>query len=215
MSLSETHNIAHTVRCKLQLAVDRPDRNLRFILGHAFTLDNIRVQLAQVDHIVDLESESEEENEDLDGRATQSARGLNFHWSANGPVARKPRRSPPPEMFSDSDSSLDEDGDEKHEDDEERDLHLERFGPAVRLPPKVIDGDGKDDELAVPSGIPSKEEIELLTQGEGNAELVVMYQAVAECICRRREAPKVEKAWDVPQNLGEDTYRLAIIQVAA
>src|ERR1700761_2111527 len=49
MHRHEAYSLAHTVRCKLQLAANRPDRNLRFILGHAFTLDKLNLRLAEIE----------------------------------------------------------------------------------------------------------------------------------------------------------------------
>lgn len=45
-----TYRVAHSARCKLQLAADRPDRNLRFVLGHAFTLDNLLLRIVEIEN---------------------------------------------------------------------------------------------------------------------------------------------------------------------
>ncbi|RMZ83119.1 hypothetical protein DV738_g1261, partial [Chaetothyriales sp. CBS 135597] len=49
-SQRDTYRIAHTARCKLQLAANRPDRDLRFILGHAFTLDNLLLRIVEIEN---------------------------------------------------------------------------------------------------------------------------------------------------------------------
>ncbi|KAK0099488.1 hypothetical protein ONS95_004696 [Cadophora gregata] len=63
MSVRETYKIAHTARCKLQMAADRPDRDLRFILGHAFTLDKLRLRIAEIEVSGSSDSDSEPEDE--------------------------------------------------------------------------------------------------------------------------------------------------------
>ncbi|EHY54644.1 hypothetical protein ABEF92_002842 [Exophiala dermatitidis] len=47
---STTYTLAHTAQCKLKLAANRPDRNLRFVLGHAFTLDNLMLRIVEIEN---------------------------------------------------------------------------------------------------------------------------------------------------------------------
>ncbi|ETI28315.1 hypothetical protein G647_00764 [Cladophialophora carrionii CBS 160.54] len=47
---SSTYTLAHTAQCKLKLAANRPDRNLRFVLGHAFTLDNLMLRIVEIEN---------------------------------------------------------------------------------------------------------------------------------------------------------------------
>jgi hypothetical protein len=213
MSARDAYKIAHTARCKLQIAADRPDRNLRFILGHAFTLDKMRLQIAQIEEAMESESESDE-----DQIPTTTTPGVvSFPKSTNCSVtpARHGRRSPPPErsgQLSDSDSSHDED----EEDEEGGELRLERFGSAAGLPPRMVDDEGSDEEeeLTTPPGSPSKEELRQLTQSSGNDQLTDMYQSVAGCPCQNHAQPKAEKMWDIPKGTGIDAPRLAVVQVA-
>ncbi|KIN07877.1 hypothetical protein OIDMADRAFT_16368 [Oidiodendron maius Zn] len=216
MSIHETYRIAHTARCKLQIAADRPDRNLRFILGHAFTLDNLRLQIAQIEQAIDSDSESDEDEPDIPSAPSPGV--VSFPKSTNRPVtSSQRRRSPPPHRpagLSDSDSSQDED--DEYEDDAAEDLRLERFGSAAGLPPRMIDDEGSDeeDELTSPPGTPSQDELRQLTQGGGNDGLTDMYQSVAGCPCQKHSLPTVEKMWDIPQRPEKDAPRLAIVQVA-
>jgi hypothetical protein len=212
MSARDAYKIAHTARCKLQMAADRPDRNLRFILGHAFTLDKMRLQIAQIEEAMESESESDEDQIP----AAPSPGVVSFPKSTNHPVtARHGRRSPPPErlaQLSDSDSSQDED----EGDEEEGELRLERFGSAAGQPPRMVDDEGSDeeDELTTPPGSPSKEELRQLTQSSGNHQLTDMYQSVAGCPCQNHAQPKAEKMWDIPKGTEMDAPRLAVVQVA-
>lgn len=213
MSAREAYKIAHTARCKLQIAADRPDRNLRFILGHAFTLDKMRLQIAQIEDAIESDSESDDDQMP----AAPSPGVVSFPRSTNRPVTstRHGRRSPPPERpdeLSDSDSSRDEDD----EDGEDGELRLERFGSAAGQPPRMVNDDGSDeeDELTTPPGSPSKEELRQLTQSSGNDQLTDMYQSVARCPCQNHAPPTVEKMWDIPQGPEKDAPRLAVVQVA-
>ena len=45
-----TYKVAHSAQCKLNLAANRPDRNLRFVLGHAFTLDKVLLRIVEIEN---------------------------------------------------------------------------------------------------------------------------------------------------------------------
>ncbi|OQV03170.1 hypothetical protein CLAIMM_08249 [Cladophialophora immunda] len=50
LTTTTTYTLAHTAQCKLKIAANRPDRNLRFVLGHAFTLDNLMVRIVEIEN---------------------------------------------------------------------------------------------------------------------------------------------------------------------
>jgi hypothetical protein len=50
LTTTTTYTLAHTAQCKLKLAANRPDRNLRFVLGHAFTLDNLMLRIVEIEN---------------------------------------------------------------------------------------------------------------------------------------------------------------------
>ncbi|KIW15302.1 hypothetical protein PV08_05347 [Exophiala spinifera] len=50
VNTSTTYTLAHTAQCKLRLAAKRTDRDLRFILGHAFTLDNLMLRIVEIEN---------------------------------------------------------------------------------------------------------------------------------------------------------------------
>ncbi|EXJ85566.1 hypothetical protein A1O1_05930 [Capronia coronata CBS 617.96] len=50
LSPTTAYTLAHTAQCKLKLAANRPDRNLRFVLGHAFTLDNLMLRIVEIEN---------------------------------------------------------------------------------------------------------------------------------------------------------------------
>lgn len=229
MSSLETLSLAHTARCKLQLAADRPDRNLRFILGHAFTLDKLRLRLAEIE----IEEDSEED-EYADDRAAPTERRVSFHASNRHSAGAGRKPSPPPDPIahldaSSSDSSDGDEYDEVEEEEEEEDgsggLSLRRFESGAAQPPRMIDDEegssGDEDEVepkSPPSMLPSDADLKLITEGAGNKELVDAYQHVAGCPCHgERGAPAVSNVWEVPRNssMGSHGPRVAVVQVEA
>ena len=48
-TINETYTLAHTAQCKLKLAANRPDRNLRFLIGHAFTYDKLMLKIVEIE----------------------------------------------------------------------------------------------------------------------------------------------------------------------
>lgn len=218
----ETIKLAHTARCKLQLAADRPDRNLRFILGHAFTLDKLRLRIAEIQ--TEIDDDEEEKSIEQPTAPREGARRVSFQGNAitaNGVKGRQ--RSPPPDQFAniedgdtDSDSGdLDGEEDEEARDD---DLSLRRFGSASAQPPQMVEDDSssEEDENEPKSPPPmTEEELMEVTGGVGNEDMAKAYNKVAGCPCHGHNAPKVDQVWEVPRKTGEHGARLAVVQVAA
>jgi hypothetical protein len=50
LSTKQTYSVAHSAQCKLNLAANRPDRNLRYVLGHAFTLDKVLLRIVEIEN---------------------------------------------------------------------------------------------------------------------------------------------------------------------
>jgi len=63
-----TYTLAHTAQCKLKLAADRPDRNLRFVLGHAFILDNLMLRICEIENET-VKPSFEDKSKDVDDAA--------------------------------------------------------------------------------------------------------------------------------------------------
>ena len=94
-----TYQVAHSAQCKLNLAANRPDRNLRFVLGHAFTLDKVLLRIVEIESQSakdELDNEkpdrhkSEIEEED-DARAGIGG-GAGVRVGETGSLARPQRR---------------------------------------------------------------------------------------------------------------------------
>lgn len=84
LTSSTTYTLAHTAQCKLKLAANRPDRNLRFVLGHAFTLDNLMLR------IVEIENQSAK-SQFQEGKAPSDHGGdVHYDCTAAKPVTPEP-----------------------------------------------------------------------------------------------------------------------------
>ena len=219
MSATETYTLAHTARCKLQLAADRPDRNLRFILGHAFTLDKLRLRIAEIE--TDMEEEEDQRDEMSEPLAAPRERRVSFGRNTRPTKPIDRRRSPPPDQFADlpdTDSDSSEGDDDIEEDDEEDGgLSLQRFESGSARQPQMIDDDGSDEEeeLKSPPPMPSEDELRLITGGEDDEELSEAYGHVAGCPCHGQQGPQASHVWEVPHKPGHEGPRYAIVAVDA
>lgn len=220
MSFTQTYSLAHTARCKLQLAADRPDRDLRFILGHAFTLDNLRLRLAEI------ETEGRDSDEGSEEHSPTPERHVSFHSNSNRHVATyDQRRSPPPDQLhdlEDEDSESSEEEEDEEEDDEEEvgdDLLLRRFESAAAKPTRAIGDDEQcqpnEEERRQSLPMPSEDELKMITSGAGNTELADLYQRVVGCPCHGEKGPIVSNVWEIPQKPGYHGPRVTVVEVNA
>ena len=222
MSATETLRIAHSARCKLQMAVDRPDRNFRFILGHALTLDKAMLRIAEI-HIDSSDDGDEEGVADQEPRGPQGRR-ISFSTSskarhrAAADATNERKRSPPPHPGGDEDDDeYEEDAIEDDVDDD--DLSLQRFPSASAQPPRRMDDDEgieiEDEEQPLEHGLPSEDDLKTIMGGQDDEEMANMYNGIIHCPCNKahEKAPKVEKLWDMPQKGGQG--RIAVVQVQA
>lgn len=223
MSAAEAYTLAHTARCKLQMAADYPDRNLRFILGHAFTLDKLRLRIAEIE--MDMEDENDlvdELSEPLDAPKPESR--VSFKHNSARPSSTNRARSPPPADPSDgSDGEEEEEDDDDMEIDDEDDegLSLQRFESGSARQPQMIDDKGEEEEeeeLKTPP-MPSEDELRTITGGEGDEGLAEAYKRVAGCPCHGQKGPHASHVWELPQQPGEQEMqhgvRYAVVAVDA
>lgn len=217
MSLKETLSLAHTAQCKLHIAANRPDRNLRFVLGHALTLDTLSLRLMQI------------EEEQAIVEQPKHATGIKFKAAGNGTSGR--RRSPPPSRLSHAvDPDEEEDGeddygvdDDDESDDEQDELALTRFpsgsARAPQPPPLVPSDDDSDEEDEPPSPPPlTDEELRRIVNSkgsDGDVLLTSLYKGIKGCRCHGQTdtAPNVEQLWEVPAQDNKGP-RFAVAQIA-
>jgi len=195
------------------MAADAPDRDLRFILGHAFTLDKIRLRLLEIE--TDSNSSDEEDTQEA-----TTERRVSFRGNSPRPAAADRKRSPPPDQFANLDDTDSEEEEEIEEDDEEEGgLSLRRFASATAKPPQMIDDDSSSSDEDEPRSPPpmTEEELKLITGGVSDAEMKASYNHVRGCPCHghHNDAPEVENVWEVPQKAGYTGPRVAVVQVTA
>ncbi|RVX70051.1 hypothetical protein B0A52_06223 [Exophiala mesophila] len=87
LNTSSTYSLAHTAQCKLHLSAKRGDRDLRFVLGHAFTLDNLMLR------IVEIENRSAK-SDFIEGKAPSE--DGNPHYDCTAPKPPAPETKPTP-----------------------------------------------------------------------------------------------------------------------
>lgn len=200
MSLKEAYTLAHTAQCRLNIEASRPDRNLRFVVGHLMHYESLRLRIVEIEHDI-----------------TQSQRHKAVQFNSNGHVdhrlQHKPstgqlgRRSPPPPPTTYDDSSDEEDFPEDFLDDEDAgELSLERFpsGSARPQPPPELEPDDPDDSDDDYDGPVSPEDVDQETlercmKGEGDELMATMYEGVRKCVCHgKNDAPQIERIWHLP-----------------
>ncbi|KAL5374943.1 hypothetical protein DPSP01_011527 [Paraphaeosphaeria sporulosa] len=216
-SLRETLSIAHTAECKLHLAVNRPDRDLRFMLGHALTLDSVSLRLVEI------------EKEVATIQQPSHATGIKFQAANNCPTKRK--TSPPPNRLSEMHASDEDEEDEEEDDyissdDDQDELSLMRFPSGSAKPPQeppdlVPSEEDSSDEEGPPSPeLPSEDMLRDIMKGDGDEGLMNAYAGVKKCPCHghHEDAPKIQRMWEIPTREGEqraDGVRMAVAEVAA
>ncbi|KAF2096174.1 hypothetical protein NA57DRAFT_59231 [Rhizodiscina lignyota] len=241
-SLRETMSLAHTAQCKLHLAATRPDRNLRFVLGHALTLDNLTLRLVEI------------EEETAAVHKPKHASGIKFKAAGTGSTTRK--RSPPPSRLCaiDPDEVEEDDEDDEPEDDPEHfssdsdqdELALTRFpsgatkptrqpAPQIGTEPPPLDpsddsSSSDEDEPPVQAAAPSlpprkqpdEATLRAMTKGDSDELLVNLYNSIKKCPCHghKENAPEVTNLWAIPEEDedGEkraDGIRIAVAEIKA
>ena len=221
----ETLHLAHTARCKLQMAADRPERSFRFILGHALTLDKVLLRVAEIESTGD---DGWNQNRERDVKEPEEG-----HIRFTGPMKergigsqRTQRRSPPapstpqPRLNVDDVDVEDLENDDEEEEEEEDGGALKRFPSATEAPPRKVtqgedegigDMDSRTDEFEW-----SEERLKELTGKHGNSELVDAYNHIAGCPCHGQKAPFADNVWEIPSKTnGQNGRRVAIMRVQA
>jgi hypothetical protein len=207
MSLKETYSVAHTARCKLHLAVSRPDRDLRFLVGHAMLLDDLNLRIIEIEDSIDQSKQAS---------AVKFKGTLGTPSTRNVPTGRPAGRSPPPRAAEDESDSDEGAGLDEYDDGEE-DLGLTRFASASAAPPRQpsnppelvpSDDDGSSDEEWDEATI--RDLIDRNKQGDES--LLGLYHDVNSCPCHKSDAPAIERIWEISEETGR---RIAVAEIKA
>jgi hypothetical protein len=216
MSLKDTWTLAHTAQCKLHLAVNRPDRNWRFVVGHAVHLDSLMLRIVEMEEDI-VQSEQSTDVKFKGAGNAQMCGGPPYQSSNTG---RRRARSPPPPQRLDS-SSEEEDEDVDGEDEDEG-LGLTRFpsGSARSPQPPPLDpsddsSSDEDEELLVTLPEPDPAVLKSITKEKGDEELASVYNSIKNCRCHKGHAPSINNIWELPQegNSEKGNVRTAVVEI--
>lgn len=221
MSLKQTYTLAHTARCKLHLAADRPDRDLRFLVGHAMHLDSLMLRIIEIEESVEKLSHSSPGGISFKGISHESSSKLHKSPLSNS------RRSPPPKLAEDETSSDGSDDEvENYEEEAEMgdgELGLSRFPSGSSRPPREIPAPVLDPSDSDESSSSSDEEqynwdpafLRDLVKTDSDEGLKQVYHDVSSCPCHKGEGPFVERMWEMPSGLegGKDGVRYAVAEL--
>lgn len=225
-SLRETLSLAHTAQCKLHLAANRGDRDLRFVLGHALTLDSLTLRLVEI------------EEETAAVKQPTHSSDVRFKAAGNGGSTTR-KRSPPPSRL--AEMVVDDDEDEEDEDfsseSDQDELALTRFPSGTARPPSQPrqqpppattaepppldpsdDSSDEDEDEPVSPKAPSEDVLRNVTKGNGDELLLNLYSSIKKCPCHgnHESGPQVQRMWEVPPSEGEkraDGVRIAVAEV--
>lgn len=212
MSLQHVYRLAHTAECRLNISASRPDRNLRFVVGHLMHYEALRLRIVEIEHDI-----------------SKSERAKAVQFRGTGHVKHKPstgqlgKRSPPPVGMRTFDGE-DEDEPDVEEDDgaEDDELGLQRFGPgSSRPPPFVNDPVDDEDDLDIDEPTspeePESDIIEQALKSPSDQDLVGTLNRVRKCPCHEHtNVPSIKHLYMLPQREGDDpNITRAVAQVAA
>lgn len=199
MSLPEVYRLAHTAECRLEMAAGKPDRNLRFVVGHLMHYESLRLRIVEIEH---------------DIGKSQRARAVQFQGA--GELRKQPstgqlrRRSPPPPPVNSRDGHIpgldDEEEDQLSDSDEDdEELGLQRFPSGSARPPPLEPDVGDDEDDEEPESPESPEEpdqaiLEQAMKGESNELLAQYYNKMRKCPChgKTETAEGFERVWELP-----------------
>ncbi|QIX00195.1 hypothetical protein AMS68_005712 [Peltaster fructicola] len=201
MSLQEVYRLAHTAECRLNISAARPDRNLRFVVGHLMHYESLRLRIVEIEHVIGRNHRMQATH------AAQAHRQLEDS-------SHQPRSTT-------EDEDLDVDLAEADDTNEHiEDLGLMRFpSGSTRPPPLVADTeDDEEEEDAAEPTSPTEPNAAILKQAlkrPADTELAQEFERVRNCACHgRTDAPHVEKIWKISSGENRPGVTRAVAQVA-
>ncbi|KAI6828589.1 hypothetical protein KC340_g9092, partial [Hortaea werneckii] len=169
MSLKEAYSLAHSAQCRLNIEASRPDRNLRFVVGHLMHYESLRLRIVEIEHDIsrDQRAKAVQFQERMSGQQKGSDGESRLRSQPSTGDLRKPqplRKSPPPPQSS---TALDDEDDDlpdvllADDEEEEEGLGLQRFPSGSARPPQPppdLEPDDDEDEDEDDYDPPSPEE---------------------------------------------------------
>ncbi|KAK5114358.1 hypothetical protein LTR62_002610 [Meristemomyces frigidus] len=227
MSLKEAYTLAHTAQCRLNIEASRPDRNLRFVVGHLMHYEHLRLRIVEIEH--DISKSHRAQAVAFKGTGHVGGEALR-HKPSTGQLGK---RSPPPSVLESADDYDDDDEDEDFDDDmeidaEEDGLGLMRFpsgsARAPQPPPELEPDDDEDEDDDVNEPVspeePDQATIEQALKGQADELLMQGYNNVRKCPChgKTKGAPEITRMWELPaseQNGKSPGVTYAVAEVTA
>ncbi|KAK3072053.1 hypothetical protein LTR53_007525 [Teratosphaeriaceae sp. CCFEE 6253] len=213
MSLKEAYTLAHTAQCRLQLEASRPDRHLRYVVGHLLHYESMRLRIVQIEHDISRSERASAVAFQGTGHVGGNGDGSSGlrHKVSSGQLGR--RRSPPPPPVEDGESGSDEEDGNMLDDDEDAGLGLTRFPSGTARPPPpqappALEPDNDDDydddeDEPVSPEEPDQATLEQALQGKGDELKGTMYNGVRKCPCHGQTgAPELGRMWELPASQG-------------
>ncbi|KAI7214519.1 hypothetical protein KC333_g5975 [Hortaea werneckii] len=217
MSLKEAYSLAHSAQCRLNIEASRPDRNLRFVVGHLMHYESLRLRIVEIEHDIsrDQRAKAVQFQERMSaGQQKASDGGSRLRSQPSTGDLRKSqplRKSPPPPHPSASTAPDDEDDNDDlpddllADDDEEEGLGLQRFPSGSARPPQPPpdlepddDEDEDEDDYDPPSPEePSEAALQFAMRNQPNEQLAKSYRQVRGCPCHRSQAPAIDRLWEL------------------
>lgn len=203
MSLDEAYHLAHSAECRLRISTDRPDRDLRVVVGHLMHYESLRLRIVEIEHNIGKspspragERQERDQPDDLQLTRTTSSGDLRRYLPAAD------RQTAEEDSGNQEDDAIDLDSLEEEDDiDNEFDagLTLHRFASGrARSPPPLVNDDDDDAEPHSPEE-PPPEDVAQALNGPDNDELARSIEKVRNCHCHPHAAsPEFEHVWTLP-----------------
>lgn len=195
MSLKEAYHLAHSAQCRLNIEASRPDRNLRFVVGHLMHYESLRLRIVEIEH--DIHEDRRAQQAHIDHTLQHKPSTSNLREVSSSSQQEYLEELPETDDFDD----LDEDAGD--------DLSLARFpsGASRPQPPELESDDSSDDDfdedflIDYSHGSPDHEALGRAVKGKENPLVADMYENVRGCSCHDEDdAPAFERMWDLPND---------------
>ncbi|CZT23425.1 uncharacterized protein RCC_09139 [Ramularia collo-cygni] len=211
MSLKEAYHLAHTAQCRLNIEASRPDRNLRFVVGHLMHYESLRLRIVKIEH--DIHEDRRRKSANID------------HTFQHKPSAGQTIQEPSHLQETYLESELDEYEELIDDEDAGDDLSLSRFpsGASRPQPPELDSDDSSDDDydedflIDYSAGSPDHDCLERAVKGKESDLVASMYENVRSCSCHEEsDAPAFERMWELPNgdSHSKDRVTRAVGQVS-
>jgi len=177
MSLKEAYTLAHTAQCRLNIEASRPDRNLRFVVGHLMHYESLRLRIVEIEHDIG----KSERASAVHFKGTGYFDHQSQHRPSKGDLRRRSPSPPPPLAEHKEYADLDDFPEDIEDDEDDEGLGLMRFPSGAARPPQPppdLEPDDPADEDEDYEGpiSPMETDQAILVRTQGNDSRAEMYE---------------------------------------